>query len=70
MYPRALVDKAIAEKLDIVAVCDHNASESVEFVIRYAVGKPITILPGMEITSSEEVPLLALFDKTNVLMKL
>ena len=70
MYPRALVNKAIAEKLDIVAICDHNASENVEFVIRCAEGKPITILPGMEITSSEEVHLLALFDTTDALMKL
>ncbi|HUH67118.1 MAG TPA: PHP domain-containing protein [Syntrophales bacterium] len=70
MYPGALVDKAIAEKLDIVAICDHNASENVEFVIKRAEGKPITILPGMEITSSEEVHLLALFDTTDALIKL
>jgi len=70
MYPRAVVDKAIAEKLDIIAICDHNASENTRFVLRSAEGKPLTVLPGMEITSSEEVHLLALFDTMDGLTKI
>jgi len=69
MYPSAVVEKAIAENLDIIAICDHNASENVEFVVRCAEGKPLTVFPGMEITSSEEVHLLALFDTLDGLMK-
>ena len=70
MYPRAVVEKAIAEKLDIIAICDHNASENMQFVLRSAEGKALTVLPGMEITSSEEVHLLALFDKLDDLKKI
>jgi hypothetical protein len=70
MYPRAVVDKSIAERLDIIAICDHNAMENVQFVLRSVEGKPLTVLPGMEITSSEEVHLLALFDTLDDLMKL
>jgi 3',5'-nucleoside bisphosphate phosphatase len=70
MYPRAVVDKAIAEKLDIIAICDHNASENTQFVLRSAEGKPLIVLPGMEITSSEEVHLLALFDTLDGLTKI
>ena len=62
MSPRAIVEKSIAEKIDIIAVCDHNASENAEFVVRSAEGKPIIVLPGMEVTSREEVHILALFD--------
>jgi PHP family Zn ribbon phosphoesterase len=62
MYTGAIVEKAIAENLDIIAVCDHNASENTQFVLRSAEGRPLTVLPGMEITSREEVHLLALFD--------
>ena len=70
MYPRAVVEKSIAERLDIIAICDHNASENMQFVLRSAEGKPLTILPGMEITSSEEVHLLALFDTLDELKKI
>lgn len=70
MYPSAVVETAIAEKLDIIAICDHNASENIQFVMRSAEGKPLTVLPGMEITSSEEVHVLALFDTLDDLKKI
>ncbi len=70
MYPSAVVDKSIAEELDIIAICDHNASENMQFVLRSAEGKSLTILPGIEITSSEEVHLLALFDTLGDLKKI
>jgi PHP family Zn ribbon phosphoesterase len=70
MYPSAIVEKAIAEKLDIIAICDHNASENIPFVMKLTEGKPLTVIPGMEITSSEEVHLLALFDKLDDLKKI
>jgi hypothetical protein len=70
MYPRALIEKSIAEKLDVIAVCDHNASENVEYVLTLARGRPITVLPGMEVSSLEEVHILALFDDLHDLLKL
>jgi PHP family Zn ribbon phosphoesterase len=70
MYPRAVVEKSIAENLDIIAICDHNASENMQFVLKLAEGKPLTVLPGIEITSSEEVHLLALFDTLADLKKI
>ena len=70
MYPSALVGRAVAEKLDVIAICDHNASENVPYVIRAARGSGLVVLPGMEITSLEEVHLLALFDQTDCLQRL
>jgi PHP family Zn ribbon phosphoesterase len=70
MYPRALIEKSITERLDVIAVCDHNASENVEYVLRLAKGRPITVLPGMEVSSLEEVHVLALFDDLRNLLKL
>ncbi len=70
MYPSALIEKSIAEKLDVIAVCDHNASENVEYVLTLAKGRPITVLPGMEVSSIEEVHILALFDDLHDLLKL
>jgi 3',5'-nucleoside bisphosphate phosphatase len=70
MYPSALVKRAAAEKLDVIAICDHNASENVRHVIQAARGRELIVLPGMEITSREEVHLLALFDKIDGLQAL
>lgn len=62
MHPKALVERALAAKIDILAICDHNSSENVPYVINAARRKNLKIFPGMEITTSEEVHFLALFD--------
>jgi 3',5'-nucleoside bisphosphate phosphatase len=69
MYPSALVRRAVAEKLDVIAICDHNTAENVPHVIRAARGYELFVFPGMEITSREEVHLLALFDQTDGLQR-
>lgn len=46
--------------MDVIAICDHNASENVRYVIRAAQYGSLQIIPGMEITTSEEVHVLAL----------
>ncbi len=68
--PPSLVAQAIAMNLDVIAVCDHNSSENIAYVQKAAKGQTITVLPGMEITSSEEVHLLALFDSLELLTDL
>jgi hypothetical protein len=70
MSPRAVVEKSIAERLDIIAICDHNASENMQFVLRSAEEKSLTVISGIEITSSEEVHLLALFNTLDDLKKI
>ena len=70
MHPKALVEKAVAAGLDILAICDHNSSENVSYVINAARGKNLKIFPGMEITTSEEVHFLALFDSLTDLARL
>jgi len=67
MYPRAIVRKAREEKLDIIGICDHNSSENVVSVQMAASGHPLTVLPGMEVSSREEVHTLALFDNISLL---
>jgi len=62
MHPMALVQRAIEAKLDMIAICDHNSSANVPYVIKATQTSKLKILPGMEITTSEEVHLLAIFD--------
>jgi len=70
MYPRAVVAMSLARRLDIIAICDHNTSENVPYVVKAAKGTGLTVFPGMEIMSSEEVHVLALFDKQENLVML
>jgi len=70
MHPRAIVDEAIAQQIDIIAVCDHNSSENVRYVARAAENTSLAVIPGMEVTSREEVHVLALFEHVEDLDKL
>ena len=61
MSPRAIVRTAIEKELDIIAVTDHNSIGNVRAVMDAAAGTSLTVLPGMEISSREEVHVVALF---------
>ena len=63
MRPQAIVHQALAVGLDMIAICDHNSAENVTAFVIAGSEKGLTVLPGMEITSKEEIHLLALFDR-------
>ncbi len=62
MRPRALVNQAVAQGLDMIAICDHNSAENTAAFINVGYTKGLKVLPGIEVTSKEEIHLLALFD--------
>jgi predicted metal-dependent phosphoesterase TrpH len=62
MSPRAVVERARAVHLDLIAVTDHNSTENTGAVIKAAAGTGLAVLPGIELTTAEEVHLLGLFD--------
>lgn len=70
MHPQAIVEKVLGVNLDVIAICDHNSAENAPYVIRAARGKNIKVFGGMEITSSEEVHVLALFDSPDDLFSM
>jgi PHP family Zn ribbon phosphoesterase len=63
MRPQAIVHQALAAGLDMIAICDHNSAENVAAFVIAGSEKGLAVLPGMEITSKEEIHLLALFDR-------
>jgi PHP family Zn ribbon phosphoesterase len=65
MSPRAIVRKSLEVGLDLIALCDHNSAENAAAVIRAAGEKGLYVLPGMEISSREEVHTLAIFDRVD-----
>ena len=70
MHPAALVDAALRAGLDSVAVCDHNSAENVAAVQRAGASAGLSVIPGMEITSSEEVHILGLLPDVEAAMAL
>jgi 3',5'-nucleoside bisphosphate phosphatase len=65
MTPRAIVQAALAKGLDMIAICDHNSARNVAATVRAAQGSALTVIPGIEITSSEEVHFVGLFPDSN-----
>ncbi len=70
MTPYNIVKKCIEKEIDVIAVCDHNTAENVHWVQKVAENFNLEVLPGMEITTSEEVHLLAIFDNNENVMGL
>lgn len=60
MTPPAIVQAAVAKKLDMIAICDHNSAANVR-AVQQAAGGRLTVLAGMEIASAEEVHVLGIF---------
>jgi len=56
--------------MDIIGICDHNSSENSLAVMNAAKKMNINVIPGMEVTSKEEVHVLALFDEIENVLKL
>jgi PHP family Zn ribbon phosphoesterase len=69
MSPKSIMERAISEGLDLIAVCDHNSAENVSAVIEAASQASLEVLPGMEITSREEVHVVGLFDRPSAALK-
>ncbi len=67
MIPPLIVRQALEKNIDIIAITDHNASANVRAVQKAAEGTGLTVLPGMEVQSREDVHLLALFENIDIL---
>jgi len=61
MIPPLIVTNAIEKGIEIIAITDHNSSANILSVQKAAIGTNLTIIPGMELTTHEEVHLLCLF---------
>src|SRR5258707_7702315 len=51
MTPQAIVDLAIAENLQVIAITDHNVIGNVRAAIEHAAGKNILVVPGIELST-------------------
>lgn len=70
MTPAMIVQKAKSKGLDVIGICDHNSTENVIALKKLGERSNLKVLGGMEVTSKEEVHILALFDENKSLAKL
>jgi len=70
MTPKRIITQAKKMDLDVIGICDHNASENVEAVSKAGKKQGIYVLQGMEITSSEEVHVMSFFEKRSSLQEM
>ena len=70
MSPKGILTAAKKKEIDIIGICDHNSSENSLAVMNAANKMNIHVFPGLEVTSQEEVHVLALFDQIESALKL
>lgn len=62
MIPANIAGMASIIGLDVIAVTDHNSCKNVPAVMEAAAEYGITVIPGMELTTAEEVHVVCLFE--------
>jgi len=62
MVPTRIISRARELHLQAIGICDHNATENIPAVRNAGLKEDITVLSGIEITSQEEIHILAFFD--------
>ena len=70
MQATVIVKQAKKVGLDMIGICDHNSAENVTAVVKAGVREGLPVIPGIEITSCEEVHILGLFNTEQDLMHL
>jgi predicted metal-dependent phosphoesterase TrpH len=70
MQATAMVRQAKKVGLAMIGICDHNSAENVTAVVNAGVREGLAVIPGMEITSSEEVHILGLFKSAQDALRL
>ncbi|MBW8334197.1 MAG: PHP domain-containing protein [Prolixibacteraceae bacterium] len=67
MSPARIVSLAIKHGLDIIGITDHNSTKQCELVWKLGKRLGLTVIPGCEMTSREEVHCLGLFEDFDAL---
>ena len=63
MTPANIVGMAVIKELDVIALTDHNTCKNCPAFLKVAKQYGITAIPGMELTTKEEVHVVCLFEQ-------
>ncbi len=70
MQTTAIIEQAKKVGLDMIGICDHNSAENVRAMMKAGERQDLAVIPGVEVTSREEVHILGLFNTEHDLMNL
>jgi PHP family Zn ribbon phosphoesterase len=70
MLPNAIIRMAKEKKLDMIGICDHNSTANVKAIKKVGKREGIAVIGGIEITSQEEVHIMALFEEDDALNRI
>lgn len=62
-----IVDKALAEKISVIAITDHHTVKGIDEAVKAANGKDLTILPGVELRTdkgNKGIHIIGVFDSS------
>lgn len=62
MIPPLIVQRAVENGINLIAITDHNATANIAAVWQAARGTELRVLAGVELQTAEEVHVLCLFD--------
>ena len=65
MTPANIVGMAAVKGLDVIALTDHNSCKNCPAAMKHGEEYGVTVIPGMELTTSEEVHVVCLFPELN-----
>lgn len=70
MTPNNIVNMAHLKGLDMIAITDHNSAKNVMAIMEVAKKLPLKVIGGMEITTSEEIHMVVIYNDYEKLMLL
>ena len=70
MSPQLILEQAVQKGINLISITDHNTVQHSILACKLSEGIPIRVIPGVELTSREEVHLLAYFPNVDALLKI
>ncbi|MCJ7656914.1 MAG: histidinol-phosphatase [Candidatus Atribacteria bacterium] len=70
MSPQLILEQAVQKELNLISITDHNAVQHSILACKLSEDMSIRVIPGVELTSREEVHLLAYFPNIEAILKM
>jgi len=69
MSPKLILEQAVQKKINLISITDHNTVQHSIIAFKQSKNMSLTVIPGVELTSREEVHVLAYFSDVSALLK-